>query len=148
MIRAFITTWTDSGGEVNHPIKSYCDNPPLNPILFIFNESYTDRDANGIPDKPKILVICVADPGETRLEQLANLPGVVMVPAYSFDKLISDIPQVTQDQIKTYLTNNGIPLSVFAGVTRWGQVLRKVANYFGVTQDIQQDLRDRISEWG
>lgn len=148
MIRAFITPWSQNGKEIDNPIKVYCDNPPSNPILFIFNCYYPDADLNGLPDKSRVLIVCIADPGETRLEQLKNLIGVDMIPPYPFNTPIASIPQNVQDAIKAKWTGYGFPLSVFAGIQVYGDFCRKIAQYFSAGKQIQQDLVGQDAAWG
>lgn len=136
MIRAFITTWTLSGNEITNPIRDYILTQATagTPLPVTANMFYPDADLNGFPDKPQVLVL-VEGPatfGTHTLDDFKNLTGVVEIPPYSFDMLIADIPTTTVNQIKTYLTNQGIPLSALSGVVIWGDFLKKVAKYFSI----------------
>lgn len=130
MIRAFISTWSQVDGAIAHPILGYVDTPPANPILFTCRMFFPDADQDGLPDKLRVLVIVIGDAGETRVEELKNLAGVKMLPAYPFQKPISEIPQGAKDAIKTAIVNEGIPLSALSGVVVYGDFLKKVAKYF------------------
>jgi len=136
MIRVFITAWSHVGNEITNPIRDYimAQGAAGTPLPVIASMCYPDRDINGIPDKPQVLVF-VEGPATFNghnLEDFQNLAGVVMIPPYTFDTLISTISTTTVNQIKTYITNQGIPLSALSGVVTWGDFLKKVAKYFSV----------------
>jgi len=136
MIRAFITSWSQSGIDITNPIRDYilAQAAAGTPLPVTASMFYPDADLNGIPDKPQVLVL-VEGPatfGGHSLEDFQNLSGVVLIPPYTFGTLISSIPTTTVNNIKTYITNQGIPLSALSGVVTWGDVLKKVASYFSV----------------
>jgi len=127
-IRAFISTWSLAGDRIENPIVDYVDTLPNQGI--VCNMYYPDADGNGIPDKDRVLII-VRGPKVT-IETIKDLTGVKMLPAYRFDKPISEIPQNVKNAIKTAITNEGIPLSALSGLVVYGDFMKKVARYFSV----------------
>jgi len=129
MIRAFITTWSGvKGGTVSNPIIDYVDTLPNMGIICSMH--YPDTDADGLPDKPRVLVIVEGPPA---IENLNNLAGVKMLPAYRFSKPISEIPQNVIDTVKSAIVNEGIPLSALSGIVVYGDFLKKIARYFNAS---------------
>lgn len=132
MIRAFITTWSgEAGGRVTNPIVEYVDqvDPQVLTQPVICSMHYPDADENGLPDKDKVLVIVQGGP---EIENLNNLQGVRMLPAYRFQKPVSEIPQNVRNAIISAVENEGIPRSALAGIEVYGDFLKKVARYFNV----------------
>jgi|GEM_PF-3697158 len=133
MIRAFISTWQLVGDQVTNPIVDYVDTlPPAQTVAerIICSMHYPDADANGLPDKNRVLVIVE---GPITIEGLAQLPGVKMLPAYRFRKPIGEIPAAVRHAIKTQLQAEGIPLSALSGIRVYGDFLRAVARYFNTS---------------
>jgi len=125
IIRAFLSTWSGvKGGDVITPIHSYLENRTELVTCWMH---WPDANTDGLPDKNRVLVIVR---GPLIIEQLGNLVGVKMLPAYRFDKPISEIPQAIKDVIKTAIVAEGIPLSALAGIEVYGDFMRKVAKYF------------------
>lgn len=127
---------------MTNPIQSWIEsnNTPDSPLGLnvILSMHYPDADADGLPDKPRVLVLAWQPTGATttngqNIEDLSALSGVYMLPAYRFQKPISEIPQAVKDEVKTRLQNNGIPLSALSGIEVYGDFLRKVAKYFSVS---------------
>lgn len=129
MIRAFITTWALVENQIQNPIVEYINanqlSDPVTCSMF-----YPDHNGDGVPDKNRVLILVH---GQVEIEQLALLAGVRMLPAYSFQKPITEIPQNIIDTVKTAIVNEGIPLSALSGIVIYGDFLKKVANYFDAT---------------
>ena len=143
MIRAFITTWSIVDNHVVNPIVDYVDTLSLaEPITC--NMYYPDADANGIPDKPYVLVIVK---GPVGIEQLKNLAGVKMIPAYGFNTPVSEIPSAVKTAIKDEMVSKGVPLSAFADVVVYGDFLKRLAKYFSVGFNNFRPLSDASVDW-
>lgn len=132
MIRAFITTWNienlpNGQKQVNNPIVDYVDT--LTNVKIRCSMFYPSRNPDGSVSKNRVLILVDGPP---QIEQLANLAGVRMLPAYRFQKPISEIPQNVRDSIKTAIVNEGVPLSALSGIVVYGDFLSKVAKYFNV----------------
>ena len=128
MIRAFITTWSVVANYVHNPIVDYVDT--LTDMGIVCDMHYPDADQNGIPDRDRVLIIVQGPP---QIENLNAIQGVRMLPAYRFQKPLSEIPENIKQAIKAAIVAEGIPLSALFGMVVYGDFLKKVARYFNAS---------------
>jgi len=97
---------------------------------------YPDKDLDGIPDKDRVLILVRTKSYPTYdFNSIKNLTGVKMLPAYRFDKPISEIPQNIKNAIKTVIVNEGIPLAALSDVVIYGDFIKKAAKYLNVKHE-------------
>lgn len=147
-IRAFLTTWSLVGNEIHNPIIDHVDTQPNMGI--ILSMTYPDADANGIPDKPVVLVLVesnqVAGPV---LEQLKNVDGVTLIPGQRPDKRMSTIAPSVRNDIDGLVALHKLPQSVVTGATTYGDFLGSISRYVSPNAvGVQRYIALRPAEFG
>lgn len=129
MIRAFICTWSSEplpGGfrQIHNPIVDHVVANNISGVTCSMH--YADADANGLPDKPRVLVMVE---GPAVIETFANLAGVRMLPNVSFNTPADSIPQAIIDEVVAGLVAEGVPSNALNVPVKYGDILRDVARY-------------------
>ena len=149
-IRIFACTWTtrqeDGMTHVYNPIQAYFEENSVAPDRITIGTLWPDRD----PDTHlPVFSYCLVNvrspdiPGST-LEQLDNLGGVTMIPAYRLTKPWDEIPQAVRDAIATRLGNLGAPSTIWTNNTiyrdfliklgKWVRSIFDIANYDAIPE--------------
>lgn len=153
MVRGYLVKWGNKVvGNLNdcaNPIHDEIDIISPNGALDLPTQNYWPSPAfSGLPINPLVLTIVHGrDLTAAIAQQLANLPGVQMIPVYRLDTLITDIPSNVVTGARTYLQNNGVPLSVFSGITTYFDFLQKIVKYFDAGHDLSAWL-SRKNDFG
>lgn len=136
MIRAFISTWGLVDNKLTTPIllkfnemnqEAFDNNLPIKKITCSMH--WPDSDRDGIPNKNRVLTL-VESPDD--IQFFRQLIGVKMLPAYRFQKPISEIPSTIKQNIKDILVIEGIPLTTLIGIKTYGDFLKQIARYFNI----------------
>lgn len=147
-IRAFISSWQLVDGEIHNPILDHVDTQADMGITL--SMIYPDADANGLPDKPVVLVLAESHqvPGPV-LEQLGNLDGVDLVPPQRPNKRINTLPAAARADLEALVSRHKIPQAVVTGATTIGDALAAIEKHLAPSSNgVARYLVQRAAEFG
>ena len=147
-IRAFLTTWQLIGSDIHNPIIDHIDSQP--DLGIIASMIYPDADANGLPDKPLVLILVESQqvPGAV-LEQLRNLAGVTLIPSARPDKPIATLPPSAKSDLDGLAAAHGIPQSAINNAATLGEALTNIEKYIAPNSNgVARYLAARPAEFG
>lgn len=147
-IRAFITNWSLVNGSVTNPILDHLDTQPDMGITL--SMIYPDANADGLPDKPLVLVMAESDRvGGGVLESLKNLAGVTLIPGARHDKHIATLPPSAKADIDGLASAFKIPASVVTGSTTMSDLIGGIEKYICPNSNgVAHYLATRPAEFG
>jgi hypothetical protein len=133
VIRVFVSGWSGiAGGTVTNPLSEYLNDNEFG-VPLVASYHYPDADGDGLPDGPYVLTVVQQPTGATNaegknIEELSNLPGVLMLPPIDLTTSYSTVSKNTRLLLEAALSSRGISLAELPEDATFKDVIYKVLN--------------------